>query len=94
MGSSDASQESSEKILNEFFEREGNLSGLDLNVFVEELLQVRQEKKEKKVVDSNKRRNRKNRDQVQILIKEYEINPNWTKKYICNLATISGLSEA
>ena len=53
-----------------------------------------QEKKEKKKKVSDKRRNRKNPDQVAILQAEYEKDPNWGKKMITRLSKKSGLSEA
>lgn len=42
----------------------------------------------------SKKRNRKNREQVQLLISEFEDNPLWSKEVIRILAQKTGLSEA
>lgn len=41
-----------------------------------------------------KRRNRKNRDQISVLLKEYEENSQWDKDFIQELSKKTGLSEA
>jgi hypothetical protein len=41
-----------------------------------------------------RRRNRKNNEQVNLLIREFELNPYWNKEKISGLAQGTGLSEA
>ena len=54
------------------------LSSLDLNMTLKEI----------------KRRNRKNRDQIKVLLKEFEESSQWDKDFIQELSKKTGLSEA